>query len=870
MDLPPSTSDTIPQLAIHLAHRSLSHIPPAYRPTHLHSPTPARSFSSCFFEHFTFRLRSYESEAVPIFHGSAPVLDNDITAETRISTLSPHSPTLRKLFLFQKRLPRRPNCALTFGLCACGHIHAHLHALQPLSANTPLHVGDPPYHESDFVLQFDGGAYRTLGIGGAGVVLWQHTRGSLVFIDSLCLPLYPCPDAAHAEAAGAAAAVLLAAKHYPTLRPSRILIKGDNRAVIDFMTHTGKYRRPDLQQALQEAHHLLAFRLPPCTWCYTPREFNKCANFLAGIARDHAREQLSSPPAAPRAMDVDTNASSTSPAHDFPHQPVDDDTKRMLIAPLVIPSRSPKPSSLPTTTSAEKQSLLTCYAGLFARLPSLGQILNSQFHHAQELYNHLFAPSVPVANPDNPNSAFHQSTPPRDSSTPISNPFSDLVDSFVDLPSSLEDIHNMSRPTAPPLTLANPSTQQPAPTYNFTPLLNFLADTLNPHIAHLASQPTHSCFVILVVGPSTHTMAGPALHSHLVSSVTIPGDDVSVIYVPTDLIQGFSETTAWHPLLVYTTAALAYPDLPFLVVTPDYSAGATTSPDSLRKLLSPADSMVVFSSSQSIISPDVLLHLPPPVKLNMDESMPDATAPSTTLPKDFRVRTADELQSLIFATTTLHLSSHASRREDLIDPVQRDLHFPLFCTPYYGFVPDDMTDFHIELFQLACHLVRATPPLLDVWDGNTLPSPSSLLATLAALFPERITTVPGEGVFLRPYSDPDGENPPQSCWLNYAPGPTPFAPAHFHHLESTLTAHSSNSPLPMFSSAIPLGPSACVYLNRLLPPPRLAPPGDLVIKNDATPDPHCGGWGAIQYYDSGAIPLLTLQPPTFHRGPPGI
>ena len=116
------------------------------------------------------------------------------------------------------------------------------------------------------------------------------------------------------------------------------------------------------------------------------------------------------------------------------------------------------------------------------------------------------------------------------------------------------------------------------------------------------------------------------------------------------------------------------------------------------------------------------------------------------------------------------LSSHASRRADLIDPVQRDLHFPLFCTPYYGFVPDDMTDFHIELFQLACHLVRATPPLLDVWDGNTLPSPSSLLATLAALFPERITTVPGEGVFLRPYSDPDGENPPQSCWAQLCTG----------------------------------------------------------------------------------------------------
>ena len=363
-------------------------------------------------------------------------------------------------------------------------------------------------------------------------------------------------------------------------------------------------------------------------------------------------------------MEVDTNASSTSPTQDaFPHQPVDDDTKRMLIAPLVIPSRSPKASSLPTTTSAEKQSLLTCYAGLFARLPSLGQIMNSQFAHVQELYNHLFAPSTPVTEPDNPNPAFHQSTPPRDSTTPISNPFSDLVDSFVNLPSSLEDVHNMSRPTASPLTLFTPSTQQPATTFNFSPLLQFLADTLNPHLTLLASQPTHSCFVTLVAGPSTHTMAGPALHSHLVSSVTaIPGDDVSVIYIPTDLIQCFSEPSD--------------PDLPFLVVTPDYSAGATTSPDSLRKLLSPTDSMVVFSSSESIIAPDVLLHLPPHVKLQRDEAMPDASASPTSLPNDFRIRAADELQALILATATLHFSSHAARRSDL----QMDLHFPLFCT----------------------------------------------------------------------------------------------------------------------------------------------------------------------------------------------
>ena len=138
---PPVTSDTIPQLAAHLAHRSLTHIPAAYRPAHPHFPIPAHSFPSCFFEHFTFRLRTYESEAVPIFHGSAPVLNTDVPAETRISTLSPHSPTLRKLFSFQKRLPRSPSCALSFGLCACGHIHAHLHAITKVTLSFNLMAG---------------------------------------------------------------------------------------------------------------------------------------------------------------------------------------------------------------------------------------------------------------------------------------------------------------------------------------------------------------------------------------------------------------------------------------------------------------------------------------------------------------------------------------------------------------------------------------------------------------------------------------------------------------------------------------------------------------------------------------------------------
>ena len=127
-------------------------------------------------------------------------------------------------------------------------------------------------------------------MGGAGAILWLHNQGRLQLLSSNCIPLLPCIDAAYAEAAGAAHAVLLAGRHFPAHTPNKIIIKGDKRPVIDFMSNTGKYRRTDLQQLLEGAQHTLAFSLPRVIWSYTPREFNRCANYLAGVARDYARD----------------------------------------------------------------------------------------------------------------------------------------------------------------------------------------------------------------------------------------------------------------------------------------------------------------------------------------------------------------------------------------------------------------------------------------------------------------------------------------------------------------------------------------------------------------------------------------------------
>ena len=48
-----------------------------------------------------------------------------------------------------------------------------------------------------------------------------------------------------------------------------------------------------------------------------------------------------------------------------------------------------------------------CYAGLFARLPSLSQIYEAPHHSAQALYNFIFAPEQPLDVPQHP-----EPTPP--------------------------------------------------------------------------------------------------------------------------------------------------------------------------------------------------------------------------------------------------------------------------------------------------------------------------------------------------------------------------------------------------------------------------------------------------------------------------
>ena len=104
------------------------------------------------------------------------------------------------------------------------------------------------------------------------------------------------------------------------------------------MSNTGKYRRTDLQQLLESAQHTLAFSLPRVIWSYTPREFNKCADYLAGMARDYTRDaKLSTSPAPSRLL-------FPPPLPPFTPLPP---PARLILSPRLSPSRRSFLSRLP-------------------------------------------------------------------------------------------------------------------------------------------------------------------------------------------------------------------------------------------------------------------------------------------------------------------------------------------------------------------------------------------------------------------------------------------------------------------------------------------------------------------------------------------
>ena len=251
-------------------------------------------------------------------------------------------------------------------------------------------------------------------------------------------------------------------------------------------------------------------------------------------------------------------------------------------------------------------------------------------------------------------------------------------------------------------------------------------------------------------------------------------------------------------------------------------AGALCTAQGLRSLLHNSCSHILLATADTLISPHLFLHLPPHVPLSPD-AMDTGTAPPSLHP--FRFRTPDEVSLLVQSTFSDQLSQAVACRASVTEVDLQDAHFPLYCTPYYGYSPTTSVDLQVEILQLSNHLVSSLSLLSSKMEDDPLPTPSNLLSVLAALHPHQLHVSPGEGLLLSPFTDPDHSDQPQPCWLNRIGGPAPPAFPKFLTLEQSLTAYSSSAPLQMFLKPLPLGPSACVHLNPgLLPPPLVDSP----------------------------------------------
>ncbi len=190
LEPPPAYSSSPFHLASLLVDRALALIPAPFRPIHIQQSVPLHITPGCFRDSISFRNLTIELEGHPQYYGSVPTTSAAIPADYVISILPMRSPIPKRLFTFQATVPSPPNCTLQFRLCSCGAIHGYLVSLTPLAPHSPLHVGDPTTtQESDFVLHFDGGAFRDLGVGGAGAVLWLHSHGRLQLLSSRCIPI---------------------------------------------------------------------------------------------------------------------------------------------------------------------------------------------------------------------------------------------------------------------------------------------------------------------------------------------------------------------------------------------------------------------------------------------------------------------------------------------------------------------------------------------------------------------------------------------------------------------------------------------------------------------------------------------------------
>ena len=414
-------------------------------------------------------------------------------------------------------------------------------------------------------------------------------------------------------------------------------------------------------------------------------------------------------------------------------------------------------------------------------------------------------------------------------------------------------------PDAPPLPLPSLSDR------GFPQLLTFLHSHLDSHIRAVQHADTFDdIFATFVAGPQDHHNAGAALHSHLVGCATTdPSTHHLALYVPVGPESPYKGPSDWAPLMVYLATSFLYPDLPFLVCSPDYVLGAQASIDELRRCLGFSSTLNLFTTHTSLVGSDVLVHLPYPCQFSSYIAPRDPELPPLA---PFSYRSPSEVLELISSVTKTHMATQAGIHTRIASgSVYADLYYALYCTPYYGFSPDTSADFLVMAYQLSSFLVHccytsggaATSALEDELNST----PEDLLTVLASAYKQWTSLHPGQGVFIGPLTaDTATLRPFPMAWL-YSVDESSPAPPVFGRLSDVFSAGNELYTSPLFQGPICLGPAASLHLNPiLLDPPYLGQSSPLQLSTSLQ---HIS-WGAIQYHHSlhkagNRLPLHSLQ-----------
>ena len=217
-----------------------------------------------------------------------------------IATFAKQDHRLRLLLSQRRKLPfpTATACIVPFS-CHCGATHLRLQAMDDLSANTILLLGEPQEWQGCLV-QFDGSAHKHTQTGGAGVSLLHVTPSSTSLVQWLSIPLLSCSDNVVAEAHACRAAINLAFEYYVSCMSKGIpidsvVVQGDILPVINYLQYKGRIKKPAVVAILEQCQHLLA--RAPCLFrlVYLPRECNRLADYFAGQASAAARKADNNP-----------------------------------------------------------------------------------------------------------------------------------------------------------------------------------------------------------------------------------------------------------------------------------------------------------------------------------------------------------------------------------------------------------------------------------------------------------------------------------------------------------------------------------------------------------------------------------------------